>query len=307
MNMLYKEPIIPQEKKEDFLFSSKPYNEDIDINQVAAIQDFYEKNCYIKEEDIPTFLNWLTFAARTNITHPLDSPLESSFAGKCAIAQAFYNKILDKIKIPVMNFNIGNLLKTAPIHEVTCISIPTTRKNQKTTKTFLLDPTFRQFCLTEENRFERYFEEPRWAVRMATPHPGYFFNLTEKSKAFANQLIKDGYFELTEENLKTYLDPFALYVTPKEAYTDQNNLGKVAHTTTTANEYWQQILNVANKNEPLLGNESFNLDTPKEIVAKKNRSFKNKIKNFFQKQELEDMFAIPEENKNTKQSKKIPK
>lgn len=307
MNMLYKEPIIPQEKKEDFLFSSKPYNEDIDINQVAAIQDFYEKNCYIKEKDIPTFLNWLTFAARTNITHPLDSPLESSFAGKCAIAQAFYNKILDKIKIPVMNFNIGNLLKTTPIHEVTCISIPTTRKNQKTTKTFLLDPTFRQFCLTEENRFERYFEEPRWAVRMATPHPGYFFNLTEKSKAFANQLIKDGYFELTEENLKTYLDPFALYVTPKEAYTNQNNLGKVAHTTTTANEYWQQILNVANKNEPLLGNESFNLDTPKEIVAKKNRSFKNKIKNFFQKQELEDMFAIPEENKNTKQSKKIPK
>ena len=45
-------------KKKDFLFSSKPYNEDIDINQVAAIQDFYEKNCYIKEEDIPTFLNW---------------------------------------------------------------------------------------------------------------------------------------------------------------------------------------------------------------------------------------------------------
>lgn len=303
--MLYKEPVIPQEKKEDFLFSSKPYNEDIDINQVAAIQDFYEKNGYIKEQDISTFLNWLTFAARINITHPLDSPLESSFAGKCAIAQTYYNKILNKIKIPVMNFNIGDLLKTNPIHEVTCISIPTTRKNQKTTKTFLLDPTFRQFCLTEENRFERYFEEPRWSVRMSTPHPGYFFNLTEKGKKFANQLIKDGYFELTEENLKTYLDPFTLYVTPKEAYTNQNNLGKVAHTTTTANEYWQQILNVASKKETLLGNESFNLDTPKEIVAKKNRSFKNRIKNFFQKQELEDMLAIPEENK--KQPKKIPK
>ena len=54
--MLYKEPVIPLEKKEDFLFSNKPYNEDIDINQVAAIQDFYEKNCYIKEEDIPTLV-----------------------------------------------------------------------------------------------------------------------------------------------------------------------------------------------------------------------------------------------------------
>ena len=87
-----------------------------------------------------------------------------------------------------MNFNIGNLLKTDPIHEVTCISIPTTRKNQKTTKTFLLDPTFRQFCLTEENRFERYFEEPRWAVRMATPHPGYFFKPNRKIKSICQSI-----------------------------------------------------------------------------------------------------------------------
>lgn len=304
--MLYNEPVMPQEKKEDFLFSSKPYNEDIDINHVAAIQESYEKNGYIKEQDIPTFLNWLTFAARINITNLLDSPLESSYAGKCAIAQAFYNKMLSKLKIPILNFNIGDVLKTNPIHEVTCISIPTTINNQKTTKLFLLDPTFRQFCLTEENRFERYFEEPRWSVRMSTPHPGYFFNLTEKGKEFANQLIRDGYFELTEENLKTYLDPFALYVTPKEAYANKNNLGKITNTTTTAKKYWQQILNVANKNEILLGSQQFNLETPKEIVAKKNRSFKNRIKNFFQKQELEDMFAIPEE-KTSKQTKKIPK
>ena len=270
--MLYKESVINQEKKDDFLFSSKPYNEDIDINQVAAIQDFYEKNGYIKEQDITIFLNWLTFAARINVTNPLDSPLESSFAGSCAIAQEFYNKILSKIKIPVMNFNIGDVLKTNPIHEVTCISIPTTINNQKTTKLFLLDPTFRQFCLTEENRFARYFEKPRWSVRMATPHPGYFFNLTEKGKEFANQLIKDGYFELTEENLKTYLDPFALYITPKEAYGNKNDLGKISCTTTTSNEYWQKILKVADKNEIILGNQLLNLDTPKEIVAKKNRS-----------------------------------
>ena len=57
--MLYKEPVIPLEKKEDFLFYNKPYNEDIDINHVAAIQESYEKNGYIKEQDIPTFLNAL--------------------------------------------------------------------------------------------------------------------------------------------------------------------------------------------------------------------------------------------------------
>ena len=90
----------------------------------------------MKEQDIPTFLNWLTFAARINITNPLDSPLESSYAGKCAIAQAFYNKMLSKLKIPILNFNIGDVLKTNPIHEVTCISIPTTINSQKTTKLF---------------------------------------------------------------------------------------------------------------------------------------------------------------------------
>ena len=44
--MLYKEPVIPLEKKEDFLFSNKPYNEDIDINHVAAIQESYERARY---------------------------------------------------------------------------------------------------------------------------------------------------------------------------------------------------------------------------------------------------------------------
>lgn len=157
-----------------------------------------------------------------------------------------------------MNINIGDILKTNPIHEVTCINIPTKINSQRTTKLFLLDPTFRQFCLTEEN-------------------------------------------------LKTHLDTFALYVTQKEAYTNKNSLGKISHTTTTAKEYWQQILKVANKNEIILGNQLLNLDTPKEIVAKKNRSFKNRIKNFFQKQELEDMFEIPEKNNNANQTKKIPK
>lgn len=116
---------------------------------------------------------------------------------------------------------------------------------------------------------------------MSTPHPGYFFNLTEKGKEFANQLIRDGYFELTEENLKTYLDPFALYVTPKEAYTNKNNLGKITNTTTTAKKYWQQILNVANKNEILLGSQQFNLETPKEIVTKKIEVLKIELKTSF--------------------------
>lgn len=289
--MLYNEPIVVP-KKEEFLFHEKPYNEDIDIRAVAKIEDFYEKNGFIPKQDIKLLLDWLTYRARINITPPPDTPLESSFTGKCAIAQDFYDKLLTKMNFEIIKFNVGDILQTEPIHELTCIIIPINKEKEK--KVFLLDPTFKQFCKTEENRFERYFEEPRWAVHLATPHPGYFLNLTEKGKNFANNLIRDGYFEITEDSLKTYLDAFSLYTTPKENYKQKEQLGKIHSTTISGNDYWNQILTKQHKKEQPTYHTDFNLDTPKEIVIREDSKWSNRIKNFFKRQEqteLNEMFS----------------
>lgn len=299
--MLYKNVVADKEKTE-FLFEAKPYNEDIDEKEIAAIEVFYEKNGYIPEAYIPHFLNWLTYKARINITNPLDSVMDISMAGACARAQSYYDAMLTKFGLNHITFNIGDILGTEPIHALTCVEIPTKINGEDSLKLYMLDPTFRQFCITEENRYERYNEEARWSVRMATPHPGYFFNLTEEGKNFAEDLIHYGYYEVNEDSLKTYFDPFALYVTPKGAYENSDDVGKVSSTTFSGNDYWDRI--TSNISKPLSASREFDLSTPKEDIEQERNKLSSKIKRVFKRQELDDMFVIEDVSTNTNTSKK---
>ena len=302
--MLYKSAVVESDDI-DFLFDADIFNEDIDIREIAAIQGFYEKHGYIPNSHIVTFLNWLTYSARKNISNELEDITKSSFAGRCAVAQSFFDQILDKFGLKNFSFNIGDIVGTYPIHALTCVEIPTVINGERSSKTFVLDPTFRQFCIAEENRFERYNEEERWGVRMSTPHPGYFFNLTDKGRSFAEGLIHYGFFEVNEDSLKTYFDPFALYVTPKEEYEDQSYVGKVSSTTASGVDYWERMISSIEK--PLVDSRGFDLSTPREIVQKEDRRLINRIRRRNVQSELDSMFETEQLNTTntlTTQSKK---
>jgi len=277
-------------KKDEFIFDEQPYNEDIDVRKIASIQKFYEQNGYIPSENIEEFLNWITYRARKNVCHPAESPLYASLAGRCGPTQSFNDVILGKMGMTKMAFNVGTVLGKEKIHALECVQIPTLQNGQIVNRLFILDPTFRQFCLAEENRFERYYEEPRWAVRMSSPHPGYFLNLTEKGRTFANNLIHYGYFEVTEENLKTYFDSFSLYTTPKEAYQNPEYIGKISETTATGTDYWNRIISCIEYPLPL--NYKMDLDTPKEIVNKEDRKLLNRFKNTLLHQKKQEEYNI---------------
>lgn len=299
--MLYKNAVADTEKTE-FIFEAKPYNQDIDEKEIAAIEVFYTKNGYIPEAYIPQFLNWLTYKARINITHPLSSVMDASMAGACARAQSYYDAMLTKLGLNHITFNIGAVLGTEPIHALTCVEIPTRINGEDSHKLYMLDPTFRQFCIAEENRYERYNEDARWSVRMSTPHPGYFFNLTDKGKRFAEGLIHYGYYEVNEDSLKTYFDPFALYTTPKEAYENSDDVGKVSSTTFSGSDYWNRI--TSNICEPLTADNKYDLSTPRENIERERNKLSSKIKRVFQRQELDDMFVIEDSSSKTNSSTK---
>ncbi len=288
--MLYKESVI-KNNQEQFIFDGRPYNEDIDFKEIAGIENFYEKNGYIPSKYIPDFLNWLIYMARKNITNPLESVMDVSMSGQCAIAQGYLAKMLKKLSLPFITFNVGDVLGCTQIHALTQVSIPTLIEGESNFKNFILDPTFRQFCLVEENRFERYNEEPRWGVRMSTPHPGYFFNLTDAGKAFANNLICFGYFEATDENLKQYFDSFALYITPKEAYDNKALVGKIPTTDTSGSEYSHRVSSSAREYGQTRG--SFDYETPKERIEFQQKRFLNRLKHKLNRNnELYKMFEI---------------
>lgn len=72
-------------------------------------------------------------------------------------------------------------------------------------KNYLIDCTYRQFFTLAYNNLERI-----GIVGLSGCRPGVFMTMTEERKKVAEKILKDGWIELTEENLKNYFDGFAL-------------------------------------------------------------------------------------------------
>jgi len=279
--MLY---IEPNEYGEivDFMFNAKPYNEDINLSDIAALEQFYKRSGYLPEKYVEMFLNYVIYYARRKVVTPPDSPINASFMFKCSPTASIINELMGKMGFKVDMFNVGKMFNTEGIHELSVVHIPVFDGKEVKVKDYLMDPTFRQFCTVEENRFERYYEEPRYGVRMSTPHPGYFFNLTKKGRDFANNLITYGYFLVTDDNLKQYFDPFRLYLTPKEEYHD-NDLGKVSSTILNGNYYRDKMIKAY---EDKKMKSSYPIMTPMERIINKKRKLLYRIKNLFGMEEL---------------------
>lgn len=72
-------------------------------------------------------------------------------------------------------------------------------------KYYLIDCTYRQFFKTKGN-----FLEKIGLLNMQMCLPGTFILMNEERMKVANKLLKDGWIELDEKILKTYLDSFAI-------------------------------------------------------------------------------------------------
>lgn len=293
--MLYNKDLVEfNTEKEEFIFDTLPYNEDIDIRDIAVLEGFFKEKGYIPERYINLFLNYVTYYARSNCVNEIESPLTSSLKGKCSITAKINEELLKKMALNVKQFNIGNIFGDYYIHQLTMVEIPTMINGEIKIKSYLLDPTFRQFCLKEENRFERYYEEPRFSVRMSTPHPGYFLNLTEEGKKFAEDLIYFGYFEVNEESVKRYCDAFALYLKPKEAYEDMTLLGKISSTNISGDDYIKKIISILKNGK--IRNDKVVL-TPMEIIEIERKRLKNRLKYFVtRKDEFDSELDLEEES-----------
>ena len=139
---------------------------------------------------------------------------------------------------------------------------------------------------------------------MSTPHPGYFFNLTDEGREFAQGLIHYGFFEVNEDSLKTYFDPFKLYVTPKEDYANKEDVGRVSSTEVTGTEYWGRMVEA--RKDVMTSSNNFDLSTPREIVQKEDSKLLNRLRRRNIQGELDSMFEeqnSPFATKNTTKQK----
>ena len=80
-------------------------------------------------------------------------------------------------------------------------------------KKYAIDVSYRQFFVSKKNDLERIGIvdlADQQEVAMPNCSPGIFMTMTPERLALAEQILKRGWFEITPDNMKLYLDGFAL-------------------------------------------------------------------------------------------------
>lgn len=72
-------------------------------------------------------------------------------------------------------------------------------------KKYIVDLTYRQFFLKDKSSLERI-----GVCTLLNTLPGRFMTMSDSRLKTASKILKDGYIEMTDENMKNYFDGFAL-------------------------------------------------------------------------------------------------
>ncbi len=229
-----------------YIYDTIPYNPEFDIDELVVIQNKLQDYTSgktsegITSKEAEVFLDWVTFNARSYATkNTLESAVTASMAGKCAPTQGVNYELLSKFGLDVRVFNMGECIGSIPMtaedkrrvdngwlsnavrHAVSLVKIPIMDNNGNTDEyEFLLDPTFRQFCLKEKCNNDMFYKQELLDKGYIAPHPGYFMQtdnlvqlgvsreVAEKSENLGRYIVNKGYFYLSEENAKLYGDAF---------------------------------------------------------------------------------------------------
>ena len=192
-----------------YIFDFKKIENNFDYNFLCEIEQKL-KNYAVTEKEQLYLLKWIV--ARIQKFIPSDDLTYSLLCGETADLASI---LLKSLNIDYFQINIKDILKEKlNIHAITILDFRSKYGESK----YILDPTFRQFLVKEECKYE-ILKFPK-NFPLGT-YPGYFLSLTKEGTKFATELLNNGFFKMTNENLKIYFDSFMMY----------------------RNDYWQRNLN----------------------------------------------------------------
>ena len=222
-------------ENKEFILESEPTRtvvKDDDLIKVAEhINNGIEDG--LSESEIQTLLDWDIENTRQNIEIYIGTDIKDiDMMGLCGFAQTSslqpfegifkttYNSTLD-FNTPKIEFVTRELR-----HAFGTVEFPLKTKNGVEKKQYLIDATYRQFFKTI------MCENPEYSLKGTYEmDPGYFicckYRRTPEGINMATQLLKKGYVELTDENLKLYIDSFiysSIYRTCQDLLHDMKRL-----------------------------------------------------------------------------------
>ena len=162
----------------------------------------------ISPEDASLLLDQITFKARRIVEKSQGKPIELlNMRDTCGFVSATAYLMMEDAGIEAKSVNLGDIIPNKYLrHEIAITSLPI--KNTDGTasrKHYVLDLSFKQFC-TVADLAPAYFIDNRPTGTRLDETAGYYFNQTREGQKLAVQILTRGYFELTPENARIYLD-----------------------------------------------------------------------------------------------------
>jgi len=156
----------------------------------------------IKEDDAINILNWTIVNTLDNLNSFLCqlgiNAYRDCLDGYCEPAQAISIMPLENLGLKVTKNKAQDCFGYCYNHAFGTVTFPIDIDGKIVEKTYLVDPTYRQFFSTVYCNEGMYYSQHKVA-----PDVGYFAD-----KDFAKELLANGFIELTEESSKLYGLPF---------------------------------------------------------------------------------------------------
>lgn len=225
----------------NFVESKLPNHFIIENNPKYDLNNQVEKGTVINksEEEI---LSYIVDRVRSFLvaSYSYDSDLQKvnlaniSLINECVNACDKINFVCQAIKIPCKIYTIYpafcssyNVYGYGGIHQFCIITLGN--------REFLIDLTYSQFFTMSENNLNRI-----GVPLLGGCKPGVYMTLDKNRKSFAKKLLHDGWFEVSDDNLKMYFDGFAMSYRNGLYYERQ---GKIEYKTDYSKEDYIKFIN----------------------------------------------------------------
>lgn len=196
-----------------YIIESEPLIFDLNEDDVAKafkhLQEVINNNKNgipdgITLEEAKLILDWDIQNARKSLARCEKDIKTASLSGTCGLAQGLTLLPLIEANLECTINNVINFPLAKYTHAFGTVKIPIKDENGITYMPFLIDASYRQFFTTTECNQGRYY------IQNCTSGPtaGYYVCQTSEGIAFATKLLKNGYIELTPENIKIYGNGF---------------------------------------------------------------------------------------------------
>lgn len=205
--------------QEEFIIESTPMRTLIDDEILKNTIEHLNKGIEdgLTEQEMNTILAWVVENTRKNLEafYKGDITNEPLFLS-CGFAQASCSIPLEKMKAVAPQIEITYNTTTdfkfvIPDlqHAFNTVTFPLKTHNGTVKKQYLIDTTFRQFFTKTMCENAKYQINENYDI-VYFRHPGYYLcnRDDEETINFARKLLKRGYIELTDENLKKYENAF---------------------------------------------------------------------------------------------------